>query len=171
MIIGSIHFLLTIANNHIHYMNHKTENRLGKQTHRMLKSAVAAPLKKMGVPSPIRKEASAIMVDNALGIKKSASSTHSEAKTSTGVRTSITINSGGVIAGHGIQGKATLNTNPLQFQAKETIRRMSAPSASLEVSLPIMSDDKLKINASGQYRIEQNRKPESRFSVEAKSTF
>ena len=160
-----------ITNNHRCLMNHKTENRLGKLTHRMLKSAVAAPLKQMGVSSPIRKEASAIMVDNTLGVRKSTSSTHAEVKTNTGFSSSIAVNSGSVIAGHGIQEKATLSTEPLKFQAKETIRRMSAPSASLEFSAPLISNDNLKVNAAGQFRIEQRRKPESRFSIEAKSSF
>ena len=111
------------------------------------------------------------MVDNTLGVRKNTSSTHAEAKTNTGFSSSIAINSGNLIAGHGIQGKATLSTEPLKFQTKETIRRMSAPSASLEFSAPLISNDHLKVNAAGQFRIEQSRKPENRFSIEAKSSF
>ena len=150
-------------------MNYKTETKVAKQVLRVMKSAAAAPLKKAGVPSAMSKEAASSILDNAIGGRQKA--VNESTNGTPGIRATVAVNSGAIVAGHGLQGRATLSTSPLHFQTKERIRRMDSPGASLEISLPVVSGKNMELNVGAQFKVEKGREPEGRLSAGLKGKF
>ena len=118
-------------------MNRKQQQKTGKAVIKAMKSAMASPLKKAGLDSGSSKQAAAVIVNNAFGVKSAAQAADNKAFALSNPSATLQVNSGKVAAGHGVRGQVTVSGAPLGIQNKMSVRSMSSPNASIEINLPI----------------------------------
>lgn len=149
-------------------MNYKKENKLGRGIYKGMKTGVSSVMKATGLDSGISKQAAAVVINNALGLK---SDTGTPSYTVPKPSVSVQVNSGNIAAGHGIRGKVSVGQEPLRFQQKASIRTMSSPNASIELNFPIASKEHFRMHVRSSLKIEKGKKPGYGVGSEIKAEF
>lgn len=157
--------------NNITIMNRKQQQKTGKAVIKAMKSAMASPLKKAGLDSGSSKQAAAVIVNNAFGIKSAAQAADNKAFALSNPSATLQVNSGKVAAGHGVRGQVTVSGAPLGIQNKMSVRSMSSPNASIEINLPIVNKKNFSVHVGGSVKLERHRSPEYKVKGEAKFGF